>query len=117
MATGYDYATDDNSNFTKVKLPTGIDSNGMFRILDPVNGPAVVAEGVEHVFTVPVNSFGIRDISPAVDGEDPLAFPTFLEFDQMAVRFTMTPIPEPATQVLLAIGAMALGCRRLRQSG
>ena len=43
-----------------------------------------------------------------MDGEDPLAFPTFLLFDQETVTFTMTPIPEPAMLSLLATSGLAL---------
>ena len=49
---------------------------------------------------------------PDVDGEDPLAFPTYLVFNQEIVTFTMTPVPEPSCAIIVAVGFAALLRRR-----
>ena len=111
-ATAYDYQTDGLSSFTMVGVPTGLgDSDGMYTIEDATNGVVVVAEGAFHMFPTPVMSFTIRGIDPALDPTDPTAFPTFLQFDQTMVSFSMNPVPEPGTAVLLALGIMVLAAR------
>jgi hypothetical protein len=115
MATGYLYETDGASNFTLVELPTAVpDDDGLYLVTDSVNGSQVVAQGGSYSFPIPVDEFTITGIGPAVDGADSEAFPTYLEFDQSTVDFSMTPIPEPATMSLLAIGGIALIRRRRR---
>ncbi len=39
---------------------------------------------------------------------DPQGFPTYLKFDQQTASFTMTPVPEPSTIALFAVGAIGL---------
>lgn len=112
MATGYDYQTNDGSLFTKIIMPLGIDGDGLFVLIDPVNGNTVLTQGVMHSFATPVAFFGITGIDPAVDGTDPLAFPTFLEFDTDFADFTMTPTPEPTSLALIGLGGLALTRRR-----
>lgn len=112
MATGYDYETDGESLFTAVLLPDELGGDGLYTILDPINGDVVLAQGVTYTFDTPVESFGVRGIGPAVDGEDPLAFPTFLTFDELSVSFSMTPVvPEPA---LLGVALLGVFARRRR---
>lgn len=115
-ATGYIYATDGSSNFTAVMLPVGYDLDNVFTI-DDGSGPVSVNGGSLYIFPSPVPSFTVTDIYLPVDGDDPLAFPTFLSFDQLQVSFTQTPIPEPSTVVLVAMGAVGLvvACRRRRR--
>lgn len=114
-ASGYEYAvTDGVSNFVSVILPTGIgDADNMFVIEDAVNGSTLVAGGASHNFAVPVDVFTVTGIDPTVDGGDPLAFPTFLQFDQLTVSFTQTPIPEPGTLVISAAVGVLMLRRRL----
>jgi hypothetical protein len=112
LASGYVYETDGLSNFTQVILPTTVgDADGMFNISDATNGIITVVAGTPHVFPVPVPKFTVTGINPLVDGGDPLAFPTFLAFDQQTVSFTQRPIPEPATLVLIALAAVAAAWR------
>jgi hypothetical protein len=114
-AIGYVYETDGASHFVQVGLPVGVaDADGLYTVSDGVNGSAVVAAGGFYAFATPVESFTVAGIDPAVDGGDPLAFPTFLQFDQSTVSFTMTPIPEPAALSLLLLGGIALLRRRAR---
>ncbi|MAE62115.1 MAG: hypothetical protein CMJ49_12250, partial [Planctomycetaceae bacterium] len=118
LAGGYQYATDGNSNFTEVGLPSlGIvaDGDGQYTVTS-VLGTQVVSAGSNLIFASPVNAFTITGISPLVDGGDPLAFPTFLDFDQSTADFTMTPlaavIPVPLT---LPAGLMLLGSLGMRR--
>jgi hypothetical protein len=112
-ADSYIYETDGASNFTQVGLPTGLgDADGLYTITDSVNGSVVVGAGEIHTFPTAVDLFTVTGIDPDVDGGDPLAFPTFLAFDQLTVTFTQTPTPEPATLSLLALGAVAVLKRR-----
>lgn len=97
-------------------LPVGYDLDNVFTI-DDGSGPVSVNGGSLYIFPSPVPSFTVTDIYLPVDGDDPLAFPTFLSFDQLQVSFTQTPIPEPSTVVLVAMGAVGLvvACRRRRR--
>lgn len=102
LTGGYIYQTDGNSSFVAVQLPTTIgDSDNQYLVDDGINVPFLVNGGVTHSFLTPVSSFQVTGIDPVVDGGDPLAFPTFLQFDQTIVSFTQTPlvIPEPASAI------------------
>jgi hypothetical protein len=57
----------------------------------------VISEGGSHTFGDGIQAFSVTGINLLVDSSDPLAFPTFLLFDQTTVSFTMTPIPEPSS--------------------
>lgn len=113
-AEGFTYATTDGSNFTTVGLPVGTgDADGMFSVSDAINGTTVLSAGDIFDFPVAVDAFTITGIDPSVDGEDPIAFPTFLAFDMTSVSFTMTaiPVPEPGTLQLVLLGACFVGIR------
>lgn len=116
MTEGYIYeVTDELSNFVAVELPTTIgDADNQFVIEDNVNGITVVNGGDLHVFDTPVDAFTVTGIDPLVDGGDPQAFPTFLQFDQLTVSFTQTPVPEPGSLSSLAI-VFGLITRRRRR--
>lgn len=110
----YLYETDGNSNFVSVFLPTlGMvpDGDGQY-LISSVHGDVVQGAGTNYIFPAPVESFIISGIDPAVDGGDPLAFPTFLQFDSFSNTFTQTPIPEPAGAALALLGAIVAGMRR-----
>jgi len=81
-------------------------------------GPQTVAAGSNLVFASPVDAFTITGISPLVDGGDPLAFPTFLDFDQPTANFTMTPlavvIPLPVALPAGLVMMTAISMRRRR---
>jgi hypothetical protein len=111
LASGYVYETDGLSNFTQVILPTTVgDADGMFTVHDLTNGSVNIAAGAAHAFPAPVSKFTVTGIDPLVDGGDPLAFPTFLAFDEQTVTFTQTPIPEPGTLSLIASAALMAAC-------
>jgi len=116
--SGYQYATTDTSNSTEVGLPPIAnvpDGDGEY-LVSSVHGDQIVLAGANYVFPSPVDFFTITGINPLVDGEDPLAFPTYLDFDVATVSFTMTPIPEPSTLVLAGLCLLnLLGCRRFRR--
>ena len=118
LTSGYEYkVTDGLSNFVSVQLPTTIgDADNQFVIEDAINGAMLVNGGDMYTFATPVDLFTVTGINPLVDGGDPLAFPTFLAFDQLTVSFTQTPvaIPEPASLLFLGLGGVTLarGCRR-----
>jgi len=118
LASGYRYETDGLSNFTDVTLPTGIlDDDDLYMVNDGINPGVEVAGGDSFSFPVPVSAFTITGIEPEVDGGDPLAFPTFLAFDETTVSFTMTPIPEPSTLLLLGAGILGfLACLQRNRS-
>lgn len=110
LVGGYEYATDGSSNFTEVGLPPLVnvpDADGQY-LVSSVHGDQSVLAGNNYVFPSPVDFFTINGINPFVDGGDPLAFPTYLDFDQTTVTWTMTPIPEPSSVLLLAPGLVAL---------
>jgi len=118
LISGYEYeVTDGLSNFITVQLPTTIgDADNQFVIEDAINGTAIVNGGYMYTFATPVDLFTVTGINPLVDGEDPLAFPTYLSFDQLTVSFTQTPIaiPEPASLLLLGLGCVTLAGNRRR---
>jgi len=125
MVGAYLYETDGNSDFVAVKLPTGIDTDNKFvlKFDDGIGTVVDIVEGGDPGYTFPdgVQSFivsgidGDIDPPPGVDAEQWDAFPTFLQFDEDTVSFTMTGIPEPATMGLILFGAAGLLARRRRQ--
>lgn len=112
----YLYETDGNSNFVSVFTPGFAlvpDADGQY-LISSVHGDVTVFAGTGYTFPSPVESFIISGIDPSVDGGDPLAFPTFLSFDELSNTFTQTPVPEPASVVLCLIGLVAVGVIRKR---
>jgi hypothetical protein len=74
--------------------------------------------GTRIDFPEGVTAFRIGDIEvdPPLDPQDPQAFPVGIIFDGPGTNIgvTMTPMPEPATLALLALGAVALLRRNRR---
>jgi len=96
-ASGFLFQTDGNSNFVEIGLPplsSVPDGDGQYLVSADI-GQVVVSAGSSFIVPGPVDSFTITGIDPLVDGGDPLAFPTWLVFDQSTVNFTMTPIGVP----------------------
>ena len=107
------YETDGNSNFVSIQLPNSVpDNDGLYTVFDSINGTVILAAGSTYNFPIPVTAFTVSGIDPAVDGEDPLAFPTFLVFDQQTVSFTMIPVPEPTMTILLTAGGLSILLRK-----
>ena len=114
LASEIVYEMTDGSLFTKIlAFPDGIDANGMFSVnADGVDlGQFAVGDMVD--FGAGVTKFTVSGIDPAVDAEDPNAFPIKLEFNTTTANFDMTLlIPEPAAGMLMLTGMFALATRR-----
>jgi hypothetical protein len=109
--------TDGVSKFTKVGLPPLSivpDADGLYQITSSL-GTVTVGAGSFYTFPSPVTQFTITGINPRVEGSNPLAFPLNLTFNQSSVNFTMTPVPEPTTVVLVACSLMLLALRIRRR--
>jgi MYXO-CTERM domain-containing protein len=120
-ADGYYYESTGGTLFVKVGLPgLGVvpDNNGTYTVRQGSDGMTfTVAAGSIFTFTTPQTYFVVGDIIAPVDGADPLAFPTLLQFSGLVNSFKMIPLPEPSTFVLAAIGLVGLvgyGARRRR---
>ena len=114
LADGFFYQTDGSADFTVIGLPSSL-LDSEYVITDSINGSITLSAGSFYTFPTPVSEFVISDINPAVNGEDPLAFPTYLEFSEPTATFWMTPlslnsaapVPEPSSGFLL-VGAIFL---------
>jgi hypothetical protein len=118
-ADGYEYVSTGGTNFIQVGMPTIGDLNGMFKVRAGDGTVAWVAEGAFWDFGGnPQTSFRVSNIYAPVDGGDPTAFPTFIQFDGLNNSFTMTPLPEPSSLVLAVLGMVGLVglARRRRQA-
>ena len=105
------YQTIDGALFTQIEgLPTGFAqpfevvvngaSLGFFDSNQSVNFTELLGHGVP--------SFTIRNIQPGIDPSSETAFPIQLAFNRETASFTMTPIPEPSTLMLAAVGLIGL---------
>jgi hypothetical protein len=118
-ASGFRYQMTSNSLFTHAgDFPTGFDHD--FTV--SVNGIpiGVFAPGQFVDFTTfpggGVSEFTVSGIQPLVDSADPLAFPLWLDFNTELASFTMTPVPEPSTIFMTAIGALLLAAFARRRA-
>ena len=131
IATGYKYTMTGTALFTAVlDFPTGVDADNRFTVsVDGVVlgdfGPGQPARfsqyaaqlGARLVGGVGVRSFNISNIAPALETEDPKAFPVQLEFDLPRGDFSMqaTTAAAPATPATITFAPAAR--RVLRGSG
>lgn len=113
-ATGFEFTMTEGSLFTSIiNFPVGIDGDNLFQVWvnDEIFGVYSTGQSVD--FGAGVSSFRITGIDPSVDGGDPMAFPIQLGFNTPEAAFTMVPIPEPSSVLLVAVsGALFLRRRR-----
>lgn len=116
----FDFEMQDGSLFTHIiSLPEGFDDPFTVSVGDQVLGEYGHGEVVSFLGLLGegVSSFSVSGINPFVDGDDPMAFPIQLAFDNPTATFTMkaAPVPLPAPFLLLGSALAALGlCKRPR---
>lgn len=131
IATGYKYTMTGSALFTAVlDFPTDIDADNRFTISvegvvlgefgpsQPVRFSHYASQlGVLLVNGVGVKNFNVSGIAPALETEDPLAFPIQLEFDVARAGFTMeaTTDPVPVTPSVLTFARASQ--RVIRRAG
>ncbi|MBL8851602.1 MAG: PEP-CTERM sorting domain-containing protein [Planctomycetaceae bacterium] len=121
-ADRYDFQMLDGSLFTSIdELPSFLVNPVTVLSGTTVLGQYGAGESVDFSALGGVSSFSILGINPTVNGDDPLAFPIKLSFNNAIADFSMTPIssgvqpvPEPSSLALLSIGGL-IGTMRLRR--
>lgn len=114
MTEAFEFDMTDGAKFTAILgFPIGIDGDGLFQVIADGVDLGWFEEGDMVTFAGGgVSQFTVLGIDPAVDVEDPMAFPIQLEFNQPTASFTMTPVPEPASLALLAASVLLIFRRR-----
>ena len=115
-ATGFTYKIiGDGPLFTKIGFPLGL-GNSFDVEVSNVTVASGLAEGSEYVFSgAGVSEFSVLGIAPAVDAGNNDAFPLYIEFSTAKASFEMSPIPEPASALLLLLGFAGAAYRRNRK--
>jgi hypothetical protein len=112
LVPGFEYIMESASLFTSIlDFPPGFDQPfrvvaegtflGMFGPGESVDFVALLGHGVDR--------FRVSGIAPAVDVEDPTAFPLQIAFNTPFASFRMVAIPEPTAMLLMLVG-LAMNC-------
>jgi|GEM_PF-2089939 len=128
LVPAFEYELTSGHNFTALALPVDIAGNTTGNVyevripnfsyfMDADDGPKTFAE-MFGAAGAGIQKFWVKGIDVPVDSADPVAFPTFLQFDNVAgdpVTFSMTGVPEPTTMGLMLFGAIGMFARKRRR--
>ncbi len=117
MADGFEYELFGGALFTQVGTPPPSFGFGPVNLM--IGGSLIAVLNAGDLFDLTpfaTSIFRLVGINPDVDAADPTAFPTFLDWSGVATSLTMTAlpaVPEPTVTMLVGLGLVALGRRRL----
>jgi hypothetical protein len=118
-ANGFVYEADPGTEFLGISLPSDAvvdDGNDIYNVLLGDGSKLIMAPGESVLFGAAQTWVRVTNIIPEVDADMADAFPTGFVFNTgSSLGFTMTPLPEPSTFVLAAlglVGLVGLGWRR-----
>jgi hypothetical protein len=116
---GLDIKISSSSLITHIGLPVGFnDNDNLLMFEDPTLGTINLAPGDIHKLSTAVSMLTLSGYnSPSLDSfsvqSNAASLPLFLSFSDLGSSFDTTFVPEPATMTSLALGAIAMCCRRL----